>query len=40
MKALKAFTKPFEVPQRKVKIKIKLNFYFSTTFRNAWVKIP
>ena len=35
MKAFKAFIKPFEAPQRNVKIKIKLNFYFSTTFRNA-----
>ena len=26
MKALKAFIKPFETPQRSVKIKIKLNF--------------
>ena len=36
MKALKAFIKYFEEPQRSVKIKIELNFYFSTTFRNAW----
>ena len=35
MKALKAFTKPFEAPQRSLKIKIELNFCFSTTFRNA-----
>ena len=35
MKALKAFIKPFEVPKRSVKIKIQLNFYFNTTFRNA-----
>ena len=27
MKALKVFVKPFEVPQRKVKIKIYLNFF-------------
>ena len=35
MKSLKTFMKPFEAPQRSVKIKIKLNFYFNTTFRNA-----
>ena len=35
MKALKAFIKPFEVPKRSVKIKIQLNFYFNTTFKNA-----
>ena len=35
MKAFKAFIKPFEVPKRSVKIKIQLNFYFNTTFRNA-----
>ena len=35
MKALKAVVKPFEAPQRSVKIKIQLNFYFNTTFRNA-----
>ena len=27
--------RPFEAPQRSVKIKIQLNFYFNTTFRNA-----
>ena len=32
---MKAFIKPFEVPKRSVKIKIQLNFYFNTTFRNA-----
>ena len=32
MKALKTFTKPSETPQRSVKI--KLNSYFNTTFRN------
>ena len=36
MKALNAFAKPFEAPQRSVKIKIYLNFYFNITFRNAW----
>ena len=33
--ALKAFIKLLEAPQRIVKIKIQLNFYFNTTFRNA-----
>ena len=27
MKALKAFIKPFEAPQRNMKIKISVNFY-------------
>ena len=31
--AFKAFMKLFEAPQRSVKIKFSLNFYFSTTFR-------
>ena len=35
MKVLKAFIKPFEAPQRSVKIKIWVNFYFSKTFWNA-----
>ena len=35
MKALKAFIKPFEAPQRSVKIKIELKLYFNTNFRNA-----
>ena len=35
MKALKAFIKPFEAPQRSVEIKIYLDFYFDTTFRNV-----
>ena len=35
MKALRAFLKPFEAPQRSVKIKIWVNFYFCTTFLNA-----
>ena len=30
-----AFIKPFEPPQKSVKIKIYFNFYFNTTFRNA-----
>ena len=33
--ALKAFIKPFEAQQRTVKIKIQLNFYFNTTFKNS-----
>ena len=37
MKALRAFIKPFEAPQRSEKIKIELNFYFNTTFRNGQV---
>ena len=37
MKALKAFIKPFEAPQRSVKIKIELNFDFNTAFRNEQV---
>ena len=32
---LKAFIKPFETPQRSVKMKIYVNFYFNTTFWNA-----
>ena len=32
MKVLKAFIKPFEAPQRSVKIKTSVNFYFTTTF--------
>ena len=34
LKAFKAFKKPFEAPQRSVKIKIK-KFYLKTTFWNA-----
>ena len=34
-KSLKAFIKHFEAPQRSVKIKIQLNFYFNKTFRNS-----
>ena len=30
MKALKAFIKPFEAPQRNLKIKISLNFFSSS----------
>ena len=30
MKALKVFIKPFEAPQRSVKIKIELNFFSSS----------
>ena len=35
METLKAFIKPFDVPEGSVKIKIQLNFYFNITFRNA-----
>ena len=35
MKAIKAFIKQFEAPERSVKIKINLIFYFNTTFRKA-----
>ena len=35
MKALKAFIKPFEAPQRSVKIKTSANFYFHKTFWDA-----
>ena len=31
MKAFKALIKPFQVPQRRVKIKIYTNFTFNTT---------
>ena len=34
-KALKAFMKPSEAPQRSVKTKIWINFYSNTTFWNA-----
>ena len=37
MKALKTFIKPFGAPQRSVKIKIYVDFYFNTTFWNARV---
>ena len=35
MKTLQAFIKPFEAPQRNVKIKILVNFNFNTTFWNV-----
>ena len=35
MKALKAFTKPFEAPQRNVKVKTVVNCYFVINFLNA-----
>ena len=38
MKASKAFIKPFEAPQRSVKIKTQLNSYFSTTFSSSGVR--
>ena len=37
IKIFKVFTKPFEAPQRSVKIKIQINFYFNTTSKNARV---
>ena len=33
--ALKAFKKPFEAPQRSMKIKIEVYFYFNTILCNA-----
>ena len=36
-RALKAFIKPLEAPQKSVKVKVYLNFYFNTTFRNERV---
>ena len=35
MKALKAFIKRFEAPQRSVEIKIQVNFYPNVNFLNA-----
>ena len=35
MKLFKAFIKPFEAPQRKVKIKISVNFHFNINFLTA-----
>ena len=35
LKALKAFIKPFEAPQRSVKIKIEVNLYFNINYLNA-----
>ena len=35
MKALKAFIKPFEAPQRSVKIKIQLNFLLNDRYPNS-----
>ena len=35
MKVFKAFLKPFEAPQRSVKIKIYINFCFNITFWNT-----
>ena len=34
MKAFKAFIKPFEAPQKSVKIKMEVNFYFNVTILN------
>ena len=38
MKALKAFIKPFEAPQRSVKIKASLNFFSSSGIGKGRVK--
>ena len=38
MKALKAFIKPFEKPQRSVKIKFKLIFSLHPGSRQEWLK--
>ena len=35
MMDLKALVKPFEAPQKRVKIKISVNFYFNINFLNA-----
>ena len=35
METLKAFIKSFEAPQRSVKIKIYVSFYFNTIFWNT-----
>ena len=35
MKALQAFIKPFEAPQRSAEIKISVNFYFNVNFFNV-----
>ena len=39
MKAFKAFIKPFEAPQRSMKIKIYLIFFSSSRIRTGRVKI-
>ena len=38
MKAIKAFIKPSEAPQRIVEIKMELNFFFSSGIRTGTVK--
>ena len=38
MKAFKVFIKPFEAPQRSVKIKISHNFFTSSGIRTGRVK--
>ena len=35
MKVLKAFIKPFDAPQRSMKIKIYVNFHFNVAFWKA-----
>ena len=39
MKAFKAFIKPFEAPQKSVKIKISLNFFPSSGIETERVKV-
>ena len=39
MKAFKAFIKPFEAPQRSVKIKIQLNFFSSSRIGTGRVNV-
>ena len=36
--AIKAFIKPFEAPQRSIKIRIKVNFSFNTNARGGKVR--
>ena len=41
IKTFKAFVKPFEAPQRSVKVKFKLNYFYLSGFgekRSTWVK--
>ena len=39
MKALKAFIKPFEAPQRSVKINISFNFFSSSGIETGSIKM-
>ena len=41
IKTFKAFVKPFEAPQRSVKVKFKLNFFYLSGFgekKSTWAK--